>query len=232
MQRNATYVLGFAAAVCVVCAVVVSTAAVVLKDLQEANLSAYREQNVLEAAGFSEPGMRLAGCGARSCAGVTTGREGHRPRDRRRRPRRSTRRPSISARRVRIRTNSRRVEPNLARIMRVPNNVLVYQVRDDGRPPRNGGPADRGQRDCGRRLYGFVAFNADLSTIVGHDLLRARSETPVSAARSTTRAGRRCGPAARRLIRTAGWCSRWSRGGPGSRRTSRRMRSMGFPGRR
>jgi len=66
MQRNATYVLGFAAVVCVVCAVVVSTAAVVLKDLQDANLAAYREQNVLEAAGFSEPGSPACASPARN----------------------------------------------------------------------------------------------------------------------------------------------------------------------
>jgi len=62
--------------------------------------------------------------------------------------------------------NSHRVEANLARIMRVPNNVLVYEVRDDA-----GGlemvvlPIEG--KGLWSTLYGFVAFDADLSTIVG-----------------------------------------------------------------
>lgn len=49
-----------AVGVCLVCAVIVSTAAVTLRPLQEQNRSAFRQLNVLQAAGIYEPGMNIA----------------------------------------------------------------------------------------------------------------------------------------------------------------------------
>lgn len=164
MQRNATYVLAFAAAVCVVCAVVVSTAAVALKDLQDANLSAYREQNVLEAAGFSQPGERLGGADLEAALArldvkvidLVTGEVD----------------PDIDVATFDQRkastdpANSHRVEANRARIMRVPNNAIVYEVRDDSGAlemvvlPIEG-------KGLWSTLYGFMALEADLSTVRG-----------------------------------------------------------------
>ncbi len=164
MQRNATYVLGFAAAVCVVCAVVVSTAAVALKDLQDANLSAYREQNVLEAAGFSQPGeplvgQELAAAVARLDASVIDLATGDID-------------PDIDVSTFDQRRastdpgSSHRVDANRARVMRVPNNALVYEVRDEAGAlemvvlPIEG-------KGLWSTLYGFVALDADLSTVRG-----------------------------------------------------------------
>ena len=164
MQRNATYVLGFAAAICVVCAVVVSVAAVSLRDLQDANLAAYREQNVLEAGGFSQPGEvlegeELAAALARLNANVIDLVTGDVD-------------PNIDVTTFDQRkastdpANSRRVEPNAARIMRVPNNAIVYEVRDDAGAlemvvlPIEG-------KGLWSTLYGFVALEADLSTVRG-----------------------------------------------------------------
>ena len=53
-------IINVAVAVCLVCAVVVSTAAVTLRPLQEENRSAFRQLNVLRAAGLYEPGMNVA----------------------------------------------------------------------------------------------------------------------------------------------------------------------------
>jgi len=164
MRRNATYVLGFAAAVCVICAVVVSAAAVGLKDRQEANLSAYREQNVLEAAGFSAPGKRLVGvereaAAARLDAKVIDLASGDVDSDKSAATfdqRRASTDPATS----------HRVEANAARIMRVPDKALVYEVRDDSGVleivvlPIEG-------KGLWSTLYGFVALEADLSTIRG-----------------------------------------------------------------
>jgi len=47
--------VGFAAAVCVVCAVLVSGAAVLLRERQEANIELDRQRNVLAVAGLIEP---------------------------------------------------------------------------------------------------------------------------------------------------------------------------------
>jgi Na+-transporting NADH:ubiquinone oxidoreductase subunit C len=45
---------------CLVCAVVVASAAVILKPQQDTNKQLYRQQNVLKAAGLYEPGMNVA----------------------------------------------------------------------------------------------------------------------------------------------------------------------------
>ncbi len=53
-------VLRVAVGVCLVCAVIVSTAAVTLRPLQEENRAAFRQLNVLRAAGLYEPGMNVS----------------------------------------------------------------------------------------------------------------------------------------------------------------------------
>ena len=52
-------VLKVALGVCLVCAVVVSTAAVTLRPHQEVNRNAFRQLNVLQAAGLWEPGINV-----------------------------------------------------------------------------------------------------------------------------------------------------------------------------
>jgi len=54
------YTFLFAAAVCVVCALLVSVAAVGLKDRQDINARLYRQKNVLLAAGLVKPGQELS----------------------------------------------------------------------------------------------------------------------------------------------------------------------------
>lgn len=56
---SARYTFLFAAAVCVVCALLVSVAAVGLKDRQDTNAQLYRQKNVLLAAGLVQPGQDL-----------------------------------------------------------------------------------------------------------------------------------------------------------------------------
>ncbi len=54
MQRNSTtYMFGFASLICVVCAVLVSGAAVALKERQESNAALDKQKNVLFAAGLA-----------------------------------------------------------------------------------------------------------------------------------------------------------------------------------
>jgi Na+-transporting NADH:ubiquinone oxidoreductase subunit C len=56
---SARYTFLFAGAVCVVCALLVSVAAVLLKPIQDANARRYMEKNVLLAAGLVQPGQDL-----------------------------------------------------------------------------------------------------------------------------------------------------------------------------
>lgn len=61
MQLNSTsYIIKFAIIVCVLCSVMVSSAAVLLKSKQKQNAQIYRQSNVLAVAGLIKPGERLS----------------------------------------------------------------------------------------------------------------------------------------------------------------------------
>ena len=68
MRHNALYTILFSAAVCVVCAVLVSSAAVALKENQLRNAALDKQRNVLFAAGLAQPGERLAKKKRKSCS--------------------------------------------------------------------------------------------------------------------------------------------------------------------
>jgi Na+-transporting NADH:ubiquinone oxidoreductase subunit C len=59
MRHSTFYTVLFAAAICVVCGILVSTAAVSLAERQEINRALDRQQKVLEAAGLVKPGESL-----------------------------------------------------------------------------------------------------------------------------------------------------------------------------
>jgi Na+-transporting NADH:ubiquinone oxidoreductase subunit C len=164
MQRNATYVLIFAAIVCVVCAVVVSTAAVALKDRQDTNLAAFRAQNVLEAAGLSEAGQPLQGAELEAAVAaldakvidLATGEL---------QPdidpggfdqRRASTDPAAS----------RAVPGNQARVQRVPLSALVYELRGES-GELEGVVLPIEGTGLWSTFYRFVALDADLTTIRG-----------------------------------------------------------------
>ena len=56
MERSTSYIFGFAGVVCFVCGVLVSSAAVSLKPLQEVNATLDRQKKVLIVAGLLEVG--------------------------------------------------------------------------------------------------------------------------------------------------------------------------------
>lgn len=59
MRHSTLYTVLFAAAICVVCGILVSSSAVSLAERQEINKALDRQQKVLEAAGLVEPGASL-----------------------------------------------------------------------------------------------------------------------------------------------------------------------------
>lgn len=164
MQGSVAYNLGFAAAVCLVCAVVVSSAAVVLADRQERNAALDRQRNVLLAAGLAADGESLdADAVAARFAPIdpvvvtlATGEPspdadpaGYDQRAASLDPARSTAAPD-----------------NAAGVVRRPNEALVYEVRDEaGRLDLVVLPVE-GLGLWGT-LYGFVALDGDLRTIRG-----------------------------------------------------------------
>ena len=164
MQGSVGYNLAFAAGVCLVCAVVVSSAAVSLADRQERNAILDKQKNVLLAAGLAADDEDLsadevaarfapmtpvmvdlasgavvddvdpAGFDQRAAAGDPT--------------------------------RSRVAPDNLARVLRLPTAALVYEVRDASDDLEMVVLPVEGLGLWGT-LYGFVALDGDLRTIRG-----------------------------------------------------------------
>ena len=158
------YVLRFTAAVCVVCAVLVSASAVLLRERQLVNIELDRRRNVLMAAGSIGSGetvsreeieRRFASFEV-VAVDLRTGEED----------------PAFDvvgydARRVLTDpAASRPVPGNAANIQRVPNHALVYKRRDQaGRTELLVLPVV-GQ-GLWATMYGFLALGPDIKTIRG-----------------------------------------------------------------
>ena len=78
MQHSVPYTILFAGLICVVCAVLVSSSAVELKEMQQANAALDKRKNVLLSAGLAQPSDET---GRRPGSGTVSGGEtdGHRP---------------------------------------------------------------------------------------------------------------------------------------------------------
>ncbi len=164
---STAYTFGFMAAVCVVCALLVATAAVGLHDRQEENARIYMQKNVLLAAGLVQPGdsvpdrevlrlfdasidVRLLDLAKGEL--VPKGTKDERNYDQRR----ARSDPA----------QSREAPPNAAQIPRLPNLVSVYFVRDkDGKPGQVVLPVE-GVAMWGT-VYGFIALDRDGNTVRG-----------------------------------------------------------------
>ena len=164
MQRSPLYTILFATAVCIVCAIVVSSSAVSLKERQDINAALEKQRNVLQAAGLMEAGEKLdAEEVARRFENIemevidmATGE------------------PVLDvdpatfdqARAAKDPATSTVAPPNPSLVKRIPNHALVYKVLDDS-----------GQVDAlvlpvegyglWKTLYGFLAIEDDLNTVRG-----------------------------------------------------------------
>ena len=164
MQGSVSYNLGFAAAVCLVCAVVVSSAAVALADRQARNAALDRQRNVLLAAGLAgdDESLDAEAVAARSAAvtpvvlTLSTGEVAA-----------GVDSVGFDQRAASIDSASSVAAPdNVAGVMRLPNEALVYEVRDEtGRLDLVVLPVE-GLGLWGT-LYGFFALESDLRTIRG-----------------------------------------------------------------
>lgn len=164
MRHSVRYTLLFSAAVCGVCAVFVSTAAVTLATRQEANKVLEKQKNVLEAAGIMESGEKLS---PEEIEGAFTNIEtvvidlekG-------------VELPDVdpltfdqqAAKKDPARSHP--ASPNPSRVQRVPNRALVYKVRGDGGELEMVVLPIEGYGLWGT-LYGFLALGSDLTTIRG-----------------------------------------------------------------
>ncbi len=174
MQRSVLYTLLFAAAVCVVCGVIVAGSAVSLKDRQDENATLDKQQNVLLAAGLKQEDEKLTAEQVEQrfasiqmkVIDLETGDEAPEIDPRTFDQKKSTTDPSTS----------HRVPSNRAQLQRLPNSALVYELLDD-----NGAldmvilPVEG--KGLWSTLYGFVALDSDLSTVRGLTFYDHR-ETP------------------------------------------------------
>ncbi len=171
------YTVLFATAVSVVCALLVSTAAVGLRDRQEANALLYKQKNVLLAAGLVKPGEALStaemkaiferriqvrGVDLQTGQLVPEGRFDAANYDQRK----ARNDPLLS----------RAVAPNDAQVARLPKIGTVYQVTGaDGKVEQLVLPIE-GMGMWGT-LYGFLAMDRDANTVRGLTFYEQK-ETP------------------------------------------------------
>jgi Na+-transporting NADH:ubiquinone oxidoreductase subunit C len=164
MQGSTSYNIGFATAVCIVCAVVVSSSAVSLKDRQQTNASLDKHRNVLVAAGLATEGEELSDEEIeerfahirRVVIDLEAGEEA----------------PDIDPATFDYRkeaadpATSHRAPENASRVQRLAKYALVYRVEDESGALETLVLPVEGYGLWGT-LYGFLALDADLETIRG-----------------------------------------------------------------
>ena len=163
-NRQATgYTLLFATAICIVCGILVSSFAVSLEDLQDENIALDKQKRVLEAVGLLQPGEPIdeaqvaerfepiepvlieLGSGEAVDGDTATFDQQRRARD----PATSTEAPD-----------------NLAKVKRIPDRALLYEVRGNAGELEMVVLPIEGLGLWGT-LYGFLALDADTTTVRG-----------------------------------------------------------------
>jgi Na+-transporting NADH:ubiquinone oxidoreductase subunit C len=163
-RSSAFHTVAFSAGVCVVCALLVSTAAVTLRDRQVANAELDRKRNVLAAAGVIGDGDTLTADAVEQsfadfevvAVDMRIGQEA---------PAFETK--GYDARRAQADAAASRAVPrNDAQIARVPHYLLAYKKRDGaGRLELLVLPIEG--KGLWSTMYGFLALGPDLRTVRG-----------------------------------------------------------------
>jgi len=159
---SAGYTIAFSAAVCIVCSLLVSTAAVSLRPRQEKNARLDVRKNVLLAAGKLEPGQKVSarhldelfeGIEA-AVVELETGTEVDVD-------------PATFDQRAARDDPQRSIEapPNDAGIARLPKRAKIYKVVVDGKVDQLILPVEG--KGLWSTLYGFIALDADTTTVRG-----------------------------------------------------------------
>ncbi len=172
MRHSAVYTIVFAGAVCVVCAVLVSSAAVSLSERQELNALLDKQKNVLYAAGLADPAEPLdRGEILRRFENIrsvvidlASGEE-------------TDIDPAAfdQTKAAADPAASREAPANRSAIKRVPHHALVYHVMEDGEAAMCVIPIEG--YGLWSTLYGFLAVGRDGNTIRGLTFYQ-HGETP------------------------------------------------------
>ena len=163
-ERSTGYVFGFAAGVCLACAVVVSASVVVLKERQEKNKVLDKQKKVLSVAGLIDEGEAPEASTVASLfeerieARVVHLEDGSYV-------------PDIEATTYDQRSaakdpaTSEKAPDNPAKVARIPNNALVFHVMKDDVVDKIILPIEG--KGLWSTLYGFIALERDTTTIAG-----------------------------------------------------------------
>lgn len=173
MQHNTTYTIGFAAAVCVICSIFVAGSAVGLKDLQVANALLDKQKKVLGVTGLLQAGEaptaeQVQEIFAKSIRpkliDLKTGQyvEGDAN-------------TFDQLRASKDPEKSSKAPANHAKVARVPNQALVYQVVEGEEVKMVVLPVEG--KGLWSTLYGFLALDKDVNTIKGLTFYQ-HGETP------------------------------------------------------
>ncbi len=176
MGRSAKYIVAFAAAVCLVCSVLVSGAAVSLKPLQEINKSLDKQKKVLTVAGLMEDGEDLAAeeVGRRFTENIeaividlATGELN---------PDATANADQFDQKKATSDPETSIVAPkNYAGVPRMPLQAMVFLVKKDGAVEKFILPIEG--KGLWSTLYGFIALGPDTNRIEGITFYQ-HGETP------------------------------------------------------
>ncbi len=166
-HNDPRYIVAFAGAVCVVCSLLVSAAATLLKDRQQANIQLDKQRKVLDVSGILEDGPRLNRDQVQALfenrikprfVNLSTGDlapEG-----------RFDPATYDQAKEQKDPDSSKEVHANAAGVGRVPLYAMIYEVyTEDGELDRLIFPVEG--KGLWSTLYGFVALDRDGTTIRG-----------------------------------------------------------------
>ena len=172
MERSTGYVIGFAAAVCLVCAIFVAGSAVSLKERQAENVILDRQKKVLIVAGLIENGASPSAETIRNLfqtnikgriVDLKTGKYG--PDNDTFDQRKASTDPTLSE----------AVPANPAQVQRVPNQAMVYHKIKNGKIDRIILPIEG--KGLWSTLYGYLALAPDTNTVKGI-IFYEHAETP------------------------------------------------------
>jgi len=174
MQHSTGYIVGFAVAVCLVCALFVAGSAVGLKDRQDANILLDRQEKVLIVAGLMDEGESL---GREEIAALFESSIQQKVIDLK------TGEPNSEIDAAGFDQQAAKGDPdtsfdapdNAAKVRRLPNDALVFDVIEAGELKALILPIE-GYGLWGT-LYGYIALAPDARTIVGITFYKHK-ETP------------------------------------------------------
>jgi Na+-transporting NADH:ubiquinone oxidoreductase subunit C len=164
VQHSTTYIIGFSTLVCVVCALFVATAEVSLRPLKELNIQIDRQKNILGVAGLIKAGEKVDTEKIRELfqtsirpkiIDLATGEEN------------TTLDPETFNQRAAAKdpAQSTSAAPNPSKVLRVPNQALIYEVLSGEEVKSIIIPIEG--YGLWSVLYGYLALTPDTRTILG-----------------------------------------------------------------